>query len=324
MATNPNLGPNPGYNPPPRPARPFVWPVILILLGLLFLYAQWQPGFSAWRVVFTYWPLILIFLGLGKIWDNSRRGGTASGYSTALTAGVLVFVLVIGVLLWRGHSFSRAARRSTEMRHTSKVIPRGHAKTVNAKIEMHSGELNIDGGSADLVEANFDQQDGAGDPQVEYSESNGEGDLKVWVENSDPQFVFPSHEGNRWDLKFGSTETLALRVDMGAGQGNLHLQGLPITRMDLHLGAGQMNVDLTGPRKEDLTGEIDGGVGEAQIRLPRDVGVMVEAHGGIGSIDTHGLHKDGGQWVNDAYGKSGATIRLKVQGGIGHIVLNEE
>jgi hypothetical protein len=324
MATNPNLGTNPDYNPPPRPTRPFVWPVILILLGLLFLYAQWQPGFSAWRVVFTYWPLILIFLGLGKIWDNSRRGGTASGYSTALTAGVLVFVLIIGVLLWRGHSFSRAARRSSEMRHTSKVIEPGHAKNVNAKIEMRAGELNIDGGSTSLLEAKFDQQDSGGDPRVDYSEVNGEGELKVWTENGEPQFVISPREGNRWDLKFGSAAAIALRVDMGAGQGNLHLQGLPITRMDLHLGAGQMNVDLTGPRKADLTADINGGVGEAQIRLPRDVGVMVEAHGGIGSIDTHGLHKDGGQWVNDAYGKSGATIRLKVQGGIGHIVLNEE
>jgi uncharacterized protein DUF2154 len=324
MASNPNLSPGSGSYPPPLPARPFVWPVILIIVGVLFLCARWQPGFSAWRVIFLYWPLILIFWGMGKIWDNSRQRGTAQGQATGLIVGVMAFVLIISVLLWRGHSFSRAAERRGEMRQTSTVIEPGKAKSVHARIEMHSGELNIDGGGVHLLDARFDQKENAGDPQVEYSENGDEGDLRVWADSSEPQIGFPSHGDNRWDLKFGSGSSLTLRVDMGAGQGNLHLNGLPVTRMDLHLGAGQMNVDLTGTRKEDLTGEIDGGVGEAQIRLPRNVGVMVEAHGGIGSIDTHGLHKDGGQWVNDAYGKSPSTIRLKVQGGIGRIALNEE
>jgi hypothetical protein len=65
-------------------------------------------------------------------------------------------------------------------------------------------------------------------------------------------------------------------------------------------------------------------VGEAEIRLPRNVGVTVEATGGIESIDTHGLQHEDGRYVNDAYGKPGPAIHLRVEGGIGRISLTQE
>jgi predicted membrane protein len=90
------------------------------------------------------------------------------------------------------------------------------------------------------------------------------------------------------------------------------------------MGAGEVNLDLTGPRKQDLSADIQGGVGKAQIRLPKDIGVRAHAKGGIGSINVHGLTKDGDEYVNAAYGKSSTTIDLNVQGGIGEIDLNQE
>jgi len=85
-----------------------------------------------------------------------------------------------------------------------------------------------------------------------------------------------------------------------------------------------MDVDLTGDRKTDLTADIEGGVGQANIRLPKNVGVIAHASGGIGSINVRGLKHDGDSYINDAYGKSPATIHLKVEGGIGEITLTQE
>ena len=89
-------------------------------------------------------------------------------------------------------------------------------------------------------------------------------------------------------------------------------------------GTSEEDVDLTGDRKTDLTADIEGGVGQANIRLPKNVGVIVHASGGIGSIDSHGLKHEDDTYTNDAYGKTPATIRLKVEGGIGEIVLSQE
>jgi hypothetical protein len=90
------------------------------------------------------------------------------------------------------------------------------------------------------------------------------------------------------------------------------------------MGAGQVDVDLTGDRKSDLNAVINGGVGQATIHLPSRVGVIATAKGGIGSINVSGLEHDGGDYVNRVYGKTPATIRLRVEGGIGQIRLIEE
>jgi hypothetical protein len=99
---------------------------------------------------------------------------------------------------------------------------------------------------------------------------------------------------------------------------------MPVTRLEMSMGAGQVDLDLTGDRKSDLTVDLKGGVGQATVRLPRKVGVVATASGGIGSIDAHGLRHSDDEYTNEAYGKTPATIRLRVQGGIGQITLIEE
>ena len=52
---------------------PLVFPIVLIVVGALFLYANYRPAFDPWQVMRTYWPLILIFVGLAKIFDSTLR-----------------------------------------------------------------------------------------------------------------------------------------------------------------------------------------------------------------------------------------------------------
>ena len=50
----------------------------------------------------------------------------------------------------------------------------------------------------------------------------------------------------------------------------------------------------------------------------------LHASGGLGTINAHGLKHEGDEYSNDAYGKTPATIHLKVQGGVGQINLIQE
>ena len=109
---------------------------------------------------------------------------------------------------------------------------------------------------------------------------------------------------------------------MGAGQSELKVGDLSLTRLEANMGAGQVTADLTGDWKKDLDAEIHGGVGHAAvIRLPEDVGVRVHARGGIGSISSGGLKRNGDEYVNELYGKSPVTLRIDVSGGVGNIEL---
>src|SRR5713226_9533723 len=46
-----------------------VFPIILITVGGLFLFANWRPGFDPVPILWTYWPLILVL-------SASERYGT--------------------------------------------------------------------------------------------------------------------------------------------------------------------------------------------------------------------------------------------------------
>jgi hypothetical protein len=301
-----------------------VFPIVLIGFGVLFLLSRWNPAFEPWSILRTYWPLILIFIGMGKIWDNvqrSRNPNEPPGISLGATFGAVAFVLVIGMLIWHGRGFSHGRDGMFGTKHTTKIVEPQRAKSAHAKLDMSAGQLTINGGSAHLLEADFNYSDSYDEPRVEYSVAEGVGQLTV---SQDSRSVHIGHSENDWSLHFSKDLPLELRIDMGAGQGNLHLRDVPLTRLDLNIGAGQVDVDLTGDRKTDLTADIEGGVGQANIRLPKNVGVIVHASGGIGSVESHGLKHEDDTYTNDAYGKTPATIRLKVQGGIGQIVLSQE
>jgi len=304
-----------------------VVPIVLIGVGALFLYANWRPAFDPWPILRTYWPLILVFIGMGKMWDATKRrqnpDGTRSGTSLGTTTGALAFVLVLIILFWHGRAFTRDRHYAGGggLQHQSRSVDRQNAKSVNVSLEASAGEFNISGGSSHLLDADFNYSDSYETPRVDYNVSDGVGHLAITQDDQGTHFG-TSH--NDWNLRFSSDVPLELKVQMGAGRGNLRLRDLPVTRLDMSMGAGQVDLDLTGDRKADLVGDLEGGVGQVTIRLPRKVGVVVRASGGIGSVTAHGMRHDDDEYTNEAYGKTPATIRLKVEGGVGQITLIEE
>lgn len=301
-----------------------VVPILLIVVGALFLYANYRPAFDPWPILRTYWPLILVFVGLGKMLDSMRQRENPNaprGSSLGVTIGLLAFVLVLFVLLWHGRAFSRERRLASFMHHEVRTVERQAAQSVHASLQASAGQLTVSGGSSHLLDADFTFSDSYATPRVDYNVASGVGQLSISQDDQSTHFGV-SH--NEWNLHFANDVPLELKIEMGAGQGNFRLRDLPLTRLDLEMGAGQVDVDLTGDRKKDLDADLEGGVGQASIRLPKNVGVIVRASGGIGAVSARGLKHDGDEYTNDAYGKTPATIRLKVEGGVGEISLIQE
>src|SRR5215475_11411985 len=115
---------------------PLVFPIVLIVVGALFLYANYRPSFDPWYVMKTYWPLILIFVGLAKIYDSSRAarsGGSNPGaWSAGATVGIIAFVVVMIVLMSHGRVFSRNRHFSSNVKHETQHVDLQDAKSIDA------------------------------------------------------------------------------------------------------------------------------------------------------------------------------------------------
>lgn len=287
--------------------------VLLVALGMFFLYSNFRPGLDPWPLLSRYWPVLLIFLGLGKVWDHLRPRDPSQAGGAWLGGGeiaVIVLLVIAGIAL----SFQTASRKI----HEVETIERQGSEPVQVHIQMPAGELKLSGGAGKLMEADFNYDEAEGKPEISYHVSGDAGRLDV----TQPGKKF--HMGptrNDWNLRFGNNIPMELKVEMGAGRSELVVGDLSLNRLEINMGAGQFTTDLTGHWKKDLDAEIHGGVGHAIIYLPVDVGVRVHATGGIGSISAGGLKRDGDEYVNELYGKSPVTLRLDVSGGVGNIEL---
>src|SRR5277367_3396331 len=290
--------------------------LIVVTVGIIFLIANLQPDLDFWSIAMRYWPVILIVIGLGKIFDAFRirndgatdaDGQPRGNNDLGIILAMLVLLAFVVVAVTHGHG------RVVILRDLQSIDLQS-AKTVTANIDMPSGTLDLAGGASKLLDANFAYRDRDGKPQTNYTVSKDEGILDITQENL--SHVHLAGSGNDWRLRFSGGVPIDFNLNLGAGKGNVNLQGLDVAHADLKVGVGRLDLDLTGPRKSDLHVDIHGGVGTADIRLPKDVGVRVHASGGIGDVSQHGLTREGDDYVNDALGKTPATIDLTIEGGI--------
>jgi len=203
--------------------------------------------------------------------------------------------------------------------YDSPSFERGDAKELKLNLEIGAGDLKVGTGTRKLMQAYFTYNVPSWKPRVDYSVAGDVGTIDVRQPSG-----HHAHIGNmkyEWDLRLNQDVPLDLKLNFGAGKGQLDLGGLSMRSVAVDMGVGSLTLDLRGSPKHDYNVRVNGGVGEVVLRLPSNVGVFAEAGGGIGGVNTHNLRHEDGHYVNYAYGKSPVTIRINVQGGVGSIKL---
>jgi uncharacterized protein DUF2154 len=206
-----------------------------------------------------------------------------------------------------------------EMRNESQSVELGDAKSVRVEVSVGAGVLEVTGGAEKLLEGDFTYNVTELKPVVTFTD----GTLLVQQPAVDglPILQGVTDFRNEWNLHLADQVPMNLKVNMGAGNSDLQLAGLSLTRLDVTLGAGTSTINLQGEWARDLDINIDAGAAELTVRLPKDVGVRVEVDRGPAVIEASGLVQDGDIYTNAAYGVSNVTLHVNLSAGIGRINL---
>jgi len=205
--------------------------------------------------------------------------------------------------------------RHGSLQHETRSIDLDKSEMARVEIKMGAGELRVDGGSAKLMDADFEYNIASWKPIVRYDASSFRGQLRI----EQPGGVHGGSYVYKWNLRLNDSIPLDLLADLGAGEADLNLGTLNLRSLQVNMGVGEIRLDLRGKPKRDYTVEINGGVGHARVYLPNDVGILATAAGGIGDVSVRGLEKRGGLWINPAHENAPVTIHLDIKGGIGAI-----
>jgi hypothetical protein len=209
------------------------------------------------------------------------------------------------------------SRHAGPVQYSSESVEMDDSEVVRVDLRMGAGDLRVTDGGTKLMRADFAYSIPSWKPEVRYSRSGKQAALTI--EQPGRNHTSVGNTKYSWDLQLNRKVPVDLALHFGAGQARLDLGSLDLRGVELDMGVGQLDVDLRGVPRHSYNVAIHGGIGEATVHLSADAGVYAEAHGGIGSIQVRGLQREDGHWVSPSYDRAENRIRLEIQGGIGQI-----
>jgi hypothetical protein len=289
--------------------RGLFWPLLLIVVGLVFLLANFgliRP--ISVLALASLWPLLLILIGLdiavGKRWPLATLAA-----DVLIIAGGLVLVATQPSL----PGISRFGDTDRDV-VSSVSVPRGDAKTMALRISAGATRYTLRGGDtgANAVQAQSDR------PDLVIRDQSRSGDrLTVRLEQgTDMRVGFM--RATQVDATIASDLVTSLQVDAGAGDFTIDLSSVKVTDARVSVGAAQLLLIAPTP-SGDIPITVSAGASSVTIEIPAGVEARVTNTGAITSTRFDNPRFSGGETSGYASAKDRVTIR--VTSGAGSLVV---
>ncbi len=242
----------------------FIGGLFLILLGtILFIN---NLGYGAWhliRLLPFIGPILLILLGFSLLWKGKIPRGIA----------FIIIILLIGtvILLFSKTSFEKVEEHF--LINTSDY-PALSAGTLD--LNFGAGKLIIGTTSENWAEGYFQEI-----PAI-ISTADSDNNLKLKIKPEDNKFNHSkyTHQKPVWKINLSPRIAWKLLINIGAVKGELNLQNISFSQLDLNFGAGDMEIRLGGNGKHTNV-KIKAGASNIEILIPETTGVKVTLDGAL-------------------------------------------
>ncbi len=280
--------------------RGLFWPLLLIVVGVLFLLAN--LGLLAPISVvglLRLWPLLLVLMGIDIA--VARRRPLA-----ALALEGLVIVAGVAILLAQPSGGWIAFTTPGGPGETSVSAPRESADSLALHVDGGAGSYTISGGAGALVEASSDE------PDLRLRTTRSGTRVDVRLDQSDRGFrlggVGPTHV----DAKVASDIPTSLDLNAGAGDFVVDLSDVKLTGARMNVGAAQLRIVLPHPTG-DVPITISAGASSVVVEIPAGVEAQVTLNGALTSLTSENGRFSGS--ATPGYAAATDRVTVRVTGG---------
>jgi hypothetical protein len=292
--------------------RSFLWPAILILIGVIALVAQ-TGAISGGRLLrlADLWPLILIVIGL-ELMNRRVLQGPRRDLATALI-----------VLLAAGGAVAYVAVRgpvsdTTQTMDTSDAV--GSLNQATLVVDAGVATMTVEGSNSlgsDLYRAHIEY---AGTkPTISLDRSTG--NLRIF-KNDD--FAFFASRRFVLDLQLNSAVAWNVSANTGSTNDTLNLSAVKVGSITLNAGASRTDITLGKP-----TGivrvSVDGGAITLHLHRPSGSQAFVHVSGGAVNLNADGRQLRGvgdETWQSAGYDGSADAYQVEISGGASTVTMD--
>jgi len=278
--------------------RGFFWPLLLIVLGVVFLGANFGviPPIRALDVA-NLWPLLLVLLGIDIA--LSRRSPLL-----ALAAEVAVIALGVALVVAQPVLPEWLPFATSAPSGTSQVsVPRGTATALMLHLAGGAGTFTVHGGASALVQVTSDRDD------LRLSTGGSATRVDVRVDQGDRGPRFGASAAAHVDASVARDVVTSLDMDAGAGEFLIDLGDVKLTDARLNVGAASLRVVLPRPAG-DVAIVVSAGASNVVIEVPDGVEARVTSTGALLATHIENPRFTGSETTGYASAKDRVTIRV--------------
>ncbi len=344
--------------------RSFVWPIILIAVGAIFLLSNLGLfDDDVWSMIWRFWPVFFIAIGL----DGLFRRKEIVGPVFMIGLGSVFLLSSLGLLgwgawdvLWRLWPLLLVAvgleiivgRRSIWVSLLSVMLI--FAVLVGA---IWLSGLGTVGGGERLTSETISQTLDADIAQAEIYIAPAVGDLDlfpltdsdnliagdanigkgrpVWsdysVSGDTAKFSVEVHSVTvypnniGWDWNFGLTPLIPLELDVSMGVGGMSLDLVGLTVSGLDVSQGVGEITVFLPAQESCRADISQAIGNIVVVMPDDIGLRLEVSRAISAFDVPSdFERRGDFYYSPGYDNAEVHADLEISQAIGNIEVRYE
>ncbi len=294
-----------------------LWGSFLLVLGTVFILQTTDAlPWTLWVELWRFWPAVLIVAGIALL---MRR----SSFWLVTLVSLVAFGGSVGIAIGQHGPVVEANVTSAFV-----TVPLGDATSADVIIDFDAVAVDIGSlpaASSNLAEIESDEINGQPRLRLDTADLSG-GVTELHLRTADLSFSAFDWDGtdgwSRWQIDLARGIPLDLQIELAAGDVDVDLTELDVTRLTVDMAAGSLEVFLPAAAG-DTEVVIDAAAANVVIRVPDGVAARITADAAFGAtdIDTRRFPRKGGGYESDDYADAENRVDITINVSFGRVAV---